>query len=303
VIEPSILAAIAARLTRALALPNAHYRPLFVAGSAIGVVDGARARRLAGFAAFAVHQGHVELDARLRTRDARSQAFAAIAAALRAEGALPAWRDELFAIGIAFGAPPLFEIERGAARYFGLPTYAVHVNGVVDDARGDPVARMWLARRSPAKAVDPGMLDNLVGGGIAAGYRVDATLVKEAFEEAGIPAALARTARPAGIVHSVKPMFDGLQRESLFVHDLVLPRDFVPANQDGEAVEHRLVDLPTAARTIAAAGGADETTVDASLVVLDYLIRHGQVPADDAAYCDLDALLHRRVEADRLPRQ
>ena len=30
---------------------------------------------------------------------------------------------------------------------------------------------MWLARRSPAKAIDPGMLDNLVGGGIAAGGR------------------------------------------------------------------------------------------------------------------------------------
>ena len=36
---------------------------------------------------------------------------------------------------------------------------------------------------------------------------------------------------------------DGLQRETVFVHDLVLPPDFVPANQDGEAVEHRLVDL------------------------------------------------------------
>jgi 8-oxo-dGTP pyrophosphatase MutT (NUDIX family) len=294
VIDPSILAAIEARLTRALTLPETRYRPLLVAGIAIGLLDDARAARLAAFDVFAVGAGQVMLDRRLRTAQARSDAFADIAATLRSEGALPAWRDELFAISTRFGAPPLFVIERGAARFFGLPTYAVHVNGVTHDGGA---TRMWLARRSPAKAVDPGLLDNLVGGGIAAGFRVDQTLVKEAFEEAGIDEAVARQARSAGVVHSVKPMFDGLQREMLFVHDLVLPRDFVPANQDGEAVEHRLLDLPAAANTIAATRGRDETTVDASLVVLDYLIRHGHVPADDAAYCNLDALLHRRVEA------
>jgi len=300
VIEPFILAAIEARLTQALALPDTRYRPLFVAGCAIGLLDDARAERLAGFDAFDVHAARVDLVPGLADAQARSDAFAKVAATLREEGALPAWRDELFAIATRFGAPPLFTIERGAARYFGLPTHAVHVNGVTHDGAR---TRMWLARRSPAKAVDPGLLDNLIGGGVAAGYRVAATLVKEAFEEAGVDASLARTARPAGIVHSVKPMFDGLQREILFVHDLVLPGDFEPANQDGEAVEHRLVDVGTAARIIAAAGGADECTVDASLVVLDYLIRHGHVPADDANYASLDALLHRRVEASRLPGQ
>jgi thiamine pyrophosphokinase len=300
VIDASILAAIEARLTHAIALRSADYRPLLVEGIAIGLVDDARAERLAGLDAFAVDARRIVLDPRLRTVQARSDAFAAIAATLRDEGALPAWRDELFAISTRFGVPPLFVIERGAARYFGLPTYAVHVNGVT---REGETTRMWLARRSPTKAVDPGLLDNLIGGGIAAGYGVDDTLVKEAFEEAGIDATLARAARPAGVVHSVKPMFDGLQREMLFVHDLVLPRDFVPRNQDGEAVEHRLVDLRTAAETIAATTGADETTVDASLVVLDYLIRHGHVAADDPAYSSLDALLHRRVEPDRLLRQ
>ena len=74
-------------------------------------------------------------------------------------------------------------------------------------------------------------------------------------------------------MHCVKPMFDGLQRETLFVHDLVLPSAFVPASQDGEAVEHRLVGVADAACTIAVTGGRDEATVDASLVVLDYLTR------------------------------
>ena len=69
-------------------------------------------------------------------------------------------------------------------------------------------------------------------------------------------------------------MIDGLQLETLFVHDLALPPDFVPRNQDGEVSGHRLVDLAEAARLIAQESGSDEVTVDASLVVLDYLT-HG----------------------------
>ena len=66
-------------------------------------------------------------------------------------------------------------------------------------------------------------------------------------------------------------MFDGLQVETLFVHDLALPPDFVPCNQDGEVCGHRLVGLGEAARLVAQDSGSDEVTVDASLVVLDYL--------------------------------
>ena len=294
-IEPFILAAIEARLTHARALPSVHYRRFVVDGLPIGLVDEARVERLSAFDMFTCSD-EIRLDSRLRTTGERSRAMAEVADALRAAGQLPAWRNELFAIAARRGDPPLFTIERGAARYFGLVTYAVHVNGVVDQDEAHP--RMWLARRSPTKAVDPGLLDNLIGGGVAAGFRIDETLVKEAYEEAGVPAPLARTARAAGLVHSIKPMFDGLQREVLFVHDLALPRDFVPANQDGEAIDHRLVELPeAAATTIAATHGPDETTTDASLVVLDYLIRHGHVAADHPAYLRLDALLHTRIGA------
>jgi 8-oxo-dGTP pyrophosphatase MutT (NUDIX family) len=195
-------------------------------------------------------------------------------------------------VGGAFGEAPLFLIERGAARYFGVVTYAAHVNGIVRDGRP---TRMWLARRSRDKAVDPGLLDNLVGGGIAATFRVDETVVKEAWEEAGIAASLARCAQPAGTVCSRRPMFDGLQREILFVHDLALPADFVPRNQDGEAIEHRLVTLDDAARTIAADCGEDEVTVESSLAVLDYLVRQGEIRPDQPRYARLAGLLHRRL--------
>lgn len=292
-IEASILAAIDARLCRATALPAIRRRPFTVDGVALGLVDDERAARLAGFDCFRVTSEAVGLDPGLSTPQARSAAIADVADALRAEGALPAWRDEAFAVAREFGQPPVFVIERGAARYFGVLTYAAHVNGIV---RHDGEARMWFARRSPTKAVDPGLLDNLVGGGMAAGFRVEDTVVKEAFEEAGIPEALAREARPAGIVQVRRAMFDGLQREILFVHDLSLPGDFEPCNQDGEAVAHRLVNLRNAARLVAAADGPDEVTLDASLVVLDYLIRQGHIRPDECRYTHL-ARLSRRCHA------
>jgi 8-oxo-dGTP pyrophosphatase MutT (NUDIX family) len=155
---------------------------------------------------------------------------------------------------------------------------------------------VWFARRSARKFVDPGMLDNLVGGGVAAGASVAATVEREAWEEAGIPGELARRAVPAGAIHVRRAVPDGLQRETLFVHDLELPPDFIPANRDGEAVEHRLVDLAEAARLIAQDGSADDATVDASLVVLDFLIRHGAIVPDAPNYLALEGLRHRGRE-------
>jgi 8-oxo-dGTP pyrophosphatase MutT (NUDIX family) len=294
VIGEATLTAIRSRLAAALALPAANYRPLRVDGASLGWLDHARAARLARFGreVFEVVPEAVAFAPSLRTPAARSAALARVCATLRAEGALPAWRDELYAVARAFGAAEAFRLERGAARWFGVRTWAAHVNGVVIDGDG---IRMWLARRSPAKAVDPGRLDNLVGGGIAAGERVDGTVIREAWEEAGIAADVARRATPAGAVHVRRALEDGLQRETMFVHDLVLDRDFAPANQDGEAVEHRLVDLPEAARLIAQPGGPDEVTVDASLAVLDYLLRHGAIAPDASGYLALEELRYRGV--------
>ena len=290
-IDDAILAAIEARIAQAIALPATRFRAFEVDGAGLGLIDDARADRLAQFDCFQVMHDAVRFRQELATSRARSAAIADVAAALRSEGALPAWRDELYAVAREFGDVPLFLIERGAARYFGVRTYAAHVNGIVRN--GEP--RMWLARRSAQKAVDPRLLDNLVGGGISAGMRVDQTVVKEAWEEAGIGEAIARGARPAGVVHARKPMADGLQRETLFVHDLALSPQFVPCNQDGEAIEHRLVTLGEAARTIAIERGDDEVTLDASLVVLDYLIRQGEIRPDQRRYGALADLLRVRL--------
>ena len=293
-IAGDIVAAIHARLAHALATPGAGFMPFLVGPHVVGWLDPARAAALAAQRdALDVRTDGVRFAAGIATSAERTAALGRVAAQLAAAGGLTAWRDERYAVAPVLGAEPLFLLERAAARYFGVCTYAVHVNGLVQGGDGPA---MWIARRSPRKSIDPGLLDNLVGGGIAAGTSVRQTLVKEAWEEAGIPASLAAQSRAAGAVHICRTQPDGLQRESIFVHDLPLPADFVPAGQDGEVVEHRLVSLAEAARLVANVAGDDVVTADAGLVIMDCLIRQGMVAPDAPEFLALEALRHPSVE-------
>ncbi|MBB2927407.1 NUDIX hydrolase [Paraburkholderia silvatlantica] len=224
------------------------------------------------------HSARVTLAPHFDSVDARSAALASVIGALAAQGHIPGWRNETYAIRNAFDAPPLALIERAASRFFGTMTYAVHLNGVVEYA--DPAApgapQLWIARRSDTKATDPGMLDNVVAGGIGWGFGIEATLVKECWEEAGIAEELAREARAGRTVHVLQSLPEGTQAEQIFIYDLVLPAGFVPHNQDGEVGEHRLARIDEAARWIEE--GA--MTVDASLATLDCLLRRRWIDED-----------------------
>lgn len=202
----------------------------------------------------------------LRTLEARTAALAEVTEGLARAGVITGWRNERYAVVEAWGRPVLAHIERAAARFFGLTTFAAHANGIVTAAGK---SRMWIARRSPTKPIDPGLLDNLIGGGMSAEADPLETLVREAGEEAGIPPALARTAVARGTVAILREVPEGVQQEMLFAFDLVLPPDFVPRNEDGEVAEVRLMALEEVARLIA----AGELTLDASLVAATYLAR------------------------------
>jgi 8-oxo-dGTP pyrophosphatase MutT (NUDIX family) len=284
--SPVAVANVADRLARVLAAPTATYEPFRVGERIVGWLTPARAQRLARWPAlFTRSERGVACAPRVATAQARTAALADVARTLAAEGALTAWRDERYAVGAADGAPPLFELERAAARYFGIHTFAVHANGLVG-ATDD--WRMWLARRSATKAIDPGLLDNLVGGGIASGATVSATLIREAWEEAGLDEELARQARRAGSVRIYRDQPDGLQYETIHVYDLWLGSDFVPANQDGESVAHQLC-VPDDILVVLA---TDAITADASLVIVDLLLRHGHIARDDPSFGQLGALRH-----------
>jgi 8-oxo-dGTP pyrophosphatase MutT (NUDIX family) len=196
--------------------------------------------------------------------------WAAINAALRAQGLIVAWRDEPYAVVDPAGGQTLAVIERAASRFWGTLTLGAHCNGYVADASGRPT-HLWIARRSPSKATDPGLFDNLVGGGVPFGQTPQETLLREGFEEAGLSETQMRVARPGRVIELRRDIAEGLQYERLHVFDLCLPADVHPVNQDGEVAE--LHCLPVA-DAIALASG-DTMTVDASLVTLDFALRHG----------------------------
>ncbi|SOY46525.1 NUDIX hydrolase [Cupriavidus taiwanensis] len=201
---------------------------------------------------------------------ARSAALRTLSHHLADAGHVRGWRDELFAVTAALDAPAVAVVERAAARFLGLLTFASHMNGIVDGGADNPPA-LWISRRSPAKAVDPGMWDNLVAGGMPHGSDPLATLVRECGEESGIPPELARGVQPHGMIEVLRDLPEGVQWEQVYVYDLLLPPGFTPHNHDGEVSEHRRVEVAP----LLAIMSAGAMTVDATLVTLDALERRG----------------------------
>jgi len=263
--------------------PSAH-RPLFMAAEQVGWIRESDVPLLAQWPdVFEIDAAGIVLARRFDVdANSRSAALATVIGALAGQGRIRGWRDETYAIRNAFDGSPLAFIERAAARFFGTMTYAVHLNGIVKYA--DRAPALWIARRSETKATDPGMLDNVVAGGIGWGFSIEETIVKECWEEAGIEASLAAQAVPGRVVHVLQSLPEGTQAEQVFVYDLPLPDDFAPRNQDGEVGEHRLARIDEVARWIE----DGQMTVDASLATLDCLLRHRWI--DDEACAGIEAL-------------
>ena len=180
--------------------PAAHV-PLICDGARVGWLRKAHAQRLMAWPEiFKRDANGVRIAESLAGAQARTAAVDDVVHALHEKGEITGWRNERYAVVTAFDAPPLFDIERAAARYFGTTTYAAHANGYCGSGAN---CEMWLARRAATKPIDPGMLDNLVGGGMSAGVAPLQTIVREAWEEAGIPEALARNAAAAGSIERV----------------------------------------------------------------------------------------------------
>ncbi len=203
-------------------------------------------------------------------------AFAELHATLRAEGAIVAWRDEPFPLLDPETLEPLARIERAATRFWGSLTLGAHANGFVRGGDGRP-SHLWIARRSPTKATDPGLLDNLVGGGVPAGQSPRDTLVREGFEEAGLAPARLAPATTGSVLRLHRDIPEGFQHEWLYSYDVELPHGLVPLNQDGEVAEFALLSVGDIRGIVER---TQEMTTDAALVTTDFLLRHRML--DDA---------------------
>lgn len=259
--------------------------PFVAEGSLIGWVTRGFAEQLGNWPeVFTVRPRGVTLSSDLGDVDQRSLAMAEVIEALATSGMIKGWRNEQISVGDSFYADPILHVERAAARYFGFMVFASHCTG---HTVADGMPMIWLARRSKTKHIDPGKLDNLVGGRISRGMSATDTLYKEAWEEAGIPKDTAKAARAAGALRVCRKIPEGVHREIIFVHDLYLGQEFRPENQDGEVERFYCVTPEDALARVEKMTTGGDFTVEAAIVMLNFLVRRGFYSPERADYVDL----------------
>jgi 8-oxo-dGTP pyrophosphatase MutT (NUDIX family) len=244
-------------------------RALYLLDAQVGWVLPALADALAAYPEIRSEPTHLTLT--------EPDALPRIAQELSARG-FCRWRNEAFDVRAAPDGPALTTIDRGALPAFGVAAEGVHVNGLV--RRGDGLF-LWIARRAMNKALDPGKLDHLVAGGVPAGLTPEETLVKEAAEEAAVPADIAARARPVGTISYAMERFEGLRRDRLHCYDLELPPDFRPHAADGEVESFELWPVE---RALAAVRDTDDFKFNVTLVLIDLFLRQGLISGPPAEH-------------------
>jgi 8-oxo-dGTP pyrophosphatase MutT (NUDIX family) len=273
---------------------NSHdlsgFLPFHVGPGRVGWVRHELAQRLTRFNdVFTVEPERISLLAGLGDFESRSDAMARVLDALVADGTVSQLRDEDYPVLTSWGQPPLLKIDRAAVALFGIKSFGLHVNGFVRRADG---IHLWVGKRATDREIAPGKLDNLVAGGQPIGLTLDENLVKEAHEEAGLSAEAARRAVPVGVVSYLMESPAGLKPDTLFLYDLEVGEDFVPRNTDGEVEHFMLWPLDEVARRVR---DTEDFKFNVSLVIIDFLMRHGYLKPEDAEYLDIAIGLRRAV--------
>jgi isopentenyldiphosphate isomerase len=271
---------------------NAHdpaaYRPFFAAGRRAGAVRHKLAERLASIPdIFDVAAERVTLRAEFASPEARTQALDRAVRALEAEGIVTGRRNENYPACSEWGRPIDFSIERAAAPHFGIRSYGVHMTGFVRKPDG---IHIWVARRARTKPTYPGMLDNTVAGGQPVGISLVDNMIKECWEEGGIPAELARKVVAVGAIAYRMDAPDGLKPDVQFCFDLELPADFTPNNTDGEIDEFHLWHWTRVAETVER---TREFKFNCNLVLIDFFVRHGLLAPEHPDYLAICTGLRR----------
>ncbi|HYZ20792.1 MAG TPA: DUF4743 domain-containing protein [Rhodopila sp.] len=241
--------------------------PFRLAGEQVGWIAQAAAAALEG----RVDIIHTETGLTLTRPDALQE----LARTLAERGLLDL-RHEMFDVRAQPDGRALATIDRGAIPTFGIQAVGVHVNGLV---RRPDSLHLWVARRARDKQLDPGKLDHIVAGGVPAGLGPTETLIKEAREEAAIPADIAGTARHVGTIAYAMERPEGLRRDCVYCYDLELPETFAPQAADGEV---EAFELWPVSRVMEVVRDTDDFKFNVNLVLIDLFIRLGLIAGAEA---------------------
>ncbi|RWA06346.1 hypothetical protein EKO27_g8768 [Xylaria grammica] len=197
-------------------------------------------------------------------------------------------------------------MERFMAPLFGILLQGAHMiayvrsRATVDDC--GVISGLWIPRRAKHLFSSPNMLDATVAGGIAAGTTALETIIKEAGEEASLGPELVRTrVRSTGLLTYVSSTdaIHGWSGESgllcpgiVYTYDMEMPEDVIPKPHDGEVGSYSLMSVGD----VQAALLNNEFKPDAAVVVIDFLVRHGVINADNERnFARINEHIHRRL--------
>lgn len=197
-------------------------------------------------------------------------------------------------------------MERFMAPLFGILLRGAHMVAYVRSRATEDdcgvISGLWIPRRAKHLFSSPNMLDATVAGGIAAGTTALETIIKEAGEEASLPSELVRTrVRSTGLLSYVSSTdaIHGWRGEAgllcpgiVYTYDMELPEDVVPRPHDGEVGSYALMsvgDVQTALLN-------NEFKPDAAVVMVDFLVRHGVITAENERnFVQINEHMHRRL--------
>jgi isopentenyldiphosphate isomerase len=253
--------------------------PFVVNSEMVGRIRRPWCEVLSAFTEFTVTADEVRLKA--GDNPASRTALLADAAQRLAEQGYFKLRNEPYRVATSWDTEPVATLDRGAVQFFGIASYGVHVNGVVERPDGH---HMWIARRARDRMTWPGMLDNMIGGGLAAAYTAEETLIKEADEEAGFGPEIAGKAKPVGFLSYAVDTDHGVRRDGIFAYDLVMSEDLIPISKDGEVERFDLMPIEDVTELVA---HSDQFKPNCNLVIIDFLIRHGYLKPDTKGYVTL----------------
>ncbi|MGD2118923.1 MAG: DUF4743 domain-containing protein [Chromatiales bacterium] len=253
--------------------------PFYLDNLCIGLVEPGFAAILADFPAVFLQQksSGIGIQPHLDNFERRTQAMAEVANGLLERGTVGYLLGEPYAISDR-PEQPLFLLDRALVSYFGFRSYGQHLNGYV---RQNGELMIWVAKRAADRRIFPGLLDNLVAGGLPYGISLQQNLAKECYEEAGIPAELAALAQPVGALTYNAVSYKGYKPDTLYCYDLQLPADFQPVCTDGEVESF---ELCPANQVIEIVRNGTSFKPNCNLVLIDFFIRHGLIAPEHPDY-------------------
>jgi len=223
----------------------------------------------------------IVLNPDLNTYEKRTKTIKDVVLLLQEKKLISAWGDESYAVSSSFNHKSYFSIPRCAAAFFGIKTYGTHLNGYT---RKDGKIWVWIARRALHLKFLPGKLDNLAAGGLPAGILPDQNMAKEAREEAQLSSELLHKMQPKSTVSYFLETKEGACPDTMFVYDLELPPETIPTPNKEEVEDFTLYPIEELYKVV---NDFDNFKYNATLVMIDFLIRHSAITPQNKDYFEI----------------